>query len=73
MSEKKRQKTAMNADDTIAPPGAGAQKPPVSLPVELQGAIGKQLKRVYGQMLAEPMPDKFAQLLEALSKSEKNP
>ncbi|MBR2536708.1 MAG: hypothetical protein IKE66_11615 [Hyphomicrobium sp.] len=42
------------------------------MPRELQGAIGKQLKHVYGQMLAEPLPDKFTQLLASLSKPESN-
>lgn len=44
----------------------------VSLPIELQGAIGQKLKLVYGQMLSEPLPDKFAQLLAELGKTDKN-
>lgn len=74
MSDDKRLKTEMNTNGmTASPDAAAAQRAPVSLPVELQGAIGKQLKHIYGQILAEPMPDKFAQLLESLSKSESKP
>jgi hypothetical protein len=29
------------------------------------------LKRLYGQMLAEPMPDRFTGLLDQLSKAER--
>ena len=42
----------------------------VVLPPEAQGQIGKQLRKLYGDMLSEPMPDKFAELLARLSKSE---
>jgi hypothetical protein len=42
----------------------------VALPPEIQGPIGKQLRQVYGQMLAEPLPDKFTDLLARLAKSE---
>lgn len=44
----------------------------VILPPEAQGQIGKQLRKVYGEVLAEPMPDKFAELLARLSQSESN-
>ncbi len=40
------------------------------LPPEAQGQIAKQLRQVYGEMLSEPMPDKFAELLARLSNSE---
>lgn len=43
-----------------------------SLPLELQGAIGQKLKVVYGQMLLEPLPAKFAELLAQLGKADKN-
>lgn len=41
----------------------------VPLPVEAQGRIGRQLQQVYGQMLSEPMPDRFTTLLQNLAKS----
>lgn len=62
-----RQNEKMQVDQTTP---ACDQQDAEGLPQELKGAIGKQLKRVYGQMLAEPMPDKFSLLLETLSKSE---
>jgi hypothetical protein len=39
------------------------------LPKTVEAEIGSGLKRLYGQMLSEPMPDKFAGLLEQLAKS----
>lgn len=68
MSDEKRQTPEMNSDDQVT----DSAKIEGALPRELQGAIGKQLKHVYGQMLAEPLPDKFTQLLAALSKPENN-
>jgi hypothetical protein len=41
-------------------------------PAEIQGHIGKQLRQVYGKLLAEPLPDKFAELLQQLSSNEKS-
>ena len=32
----------------------------------VQEAIGKQLRNVYGRMLAEPLPDRFKKLLDEL-------
>lgn len=40
----------------------------VRLPPEVQGELGRQLRQVYGKLLAEPLPDKFTQLLEQLAK-----
>lgn len=42
-----------------------------TLPTEIRGELGRQLRQVYGEMLAEPLPDKFSQLLNDLAKSEK--
>ena len=41
-----------------------------NLPSEAQGLIGHQLRQEYRRILAEPLPDKFGQLLEQLAKSE---
>ncbi|HPG89478.1 MAG TPA: NepR family anti-sigma factor [Hyphomicrobium sp.] len=68
----KRQDTPMTPDDLSANTENNMAKIDGALPRELQGAIGKQLKHVYGQMLAEPLPDKFTQLLESLSKTDGN-
>jgi len=42
-----------------------------AMPPEIQGQIGKQLREVYGKLLAEPLPDKFIELLNQLSKPER--
>lgn len=36
-----------------------------------QDAIGKQLRRMYGRLVSEPLPDRFTKLLQELGKSEK--
>ncbi len=51
------------------------QEPPAKemqpqLPPEIQGEIGRQLRQAYGQLLAEPLPDRFSELLSKLSKKE---
>lgn len=73
MADKERQLPEMQPDDTPQP---GAKSPlntsaGTAMPPELQGAIGKQLKQVYGKMLQEPLPDKFAKLLSELGKTDK--
>jgi len=46
---------------------------PISLPTTTEAAIALGLKRLYSEMLAEPMPDKFAGLLDQLSKADRKP
>jgi len=36
-----------------------------------QDAIGKQLRRMYGRLVTEPLPERFTKLLDELGKSEK--
>jgi hypothetical protein len=43
------------------------------LPPTAETEIASGLKRLYGQMLAEPIPDKFAGLLEQLAKLDREP
>jgi hypothetical protein len=38
--------------------------------VLVDGQIGSQLRQVYGQLLSEPLPDKFSQLLQKLANPE---
>jgi len=45
----------------------------VVLPSEAQGLIGHQLRNEYKRLLSEPLPDKFAKLLDDLAKSEHKP
>lgn len=40
------------------------------LPPELQGFLGKQLRAVYGELVHEPIPDKFLKLLQDLDAKE---
>lgn len=70
MGEKdRRHGSEMRVTDESPQPGCGTGKSDSGLPSQLQGAIGKQLRQVYGQMLSEPLPDKFSELLNALGKS----
>lgn len=52
-------RTAKPDDNTTLPPIAEAE-------------IATGLKRLYGQMLAEPLPDRFSGLLEQLAKGDRN-
>lgn len=72
MSDDKRQESAMNAEEQASSADTKSAGSEHVLPRELQGAIGKQLKHVYGQLLAEPLPDKFTELLASLGKTENN-
>jgi hypothetical protein len=40
------------------------------LPVELQGQIGKRLREVYSELVREPVPDRFVELLQRLKQQE---
>lgn len=51
--------TATSDDNTTLPPIAEAE-------------IATGLKRLYDQMLAEPLPDRFSGLLEQLAKADRN-
>ena len=53
-------------DTKITP--ASAQKDTAD-PI-MASAIGKQLKRFYDDVAKEPVPDRFAKLLEQLAKQE---
>jgi Anti-sigma factor NepR len=75
MTDKKRSLTEMPSDAIgdarPVTPGRVDVKGP-ALPPEVQGQIGKQLRQVYGQLLSEPLPDKFSKLLEQLGKPERD-
>lgn len=74
MTDKKRSQTDMPSDaigDARPVTGGRANAKGPALPPEVQGQIGKQLRQVYGQLLSEPLPDKFAKLLEHLGKPER--
>lgn len=42
-----------------------------ALPTELQGQIGKKLREAYTELVTEPVPDRFVQLLQQLKNKEK--
>ncbi len=46
---------------------------PQALPKTAEAEIASGLKRLYGEMLAEPIPDKFASLLAELAKVDRKP
>lgn len=40
------------------------------LPAELQGQIGKKIREEYSKLVAEPVPDRFLNLLNQLKSKE---
>jgi len=63
--------TMMERDqDEDRPPEDKSALSAPPLPTEAHGRIGRHLRKVYEDLLAEPMPDKFGKLLDQLAKSE---
>lgn len=61
------------SDDTGKPThmnSANAQREIPGLPNELQGQIGKKLREAYTELVTEPVPDRFVQLLQQLKNKE---
>lgn len=67
----KREDSMQHGHENQSPDSQPGPERGTVLPPEAQGQIAKQLRQVYGDMLAEPMPDKFAELLAQLAKSER--
>lgn len=65
------QKGEKDVDSRVAKSGLG-EDAHVLLPREAQGRIGQHLRRIYGEILSEPLPDKFSQLLDNLAKTERS-
>lgn len=40
------------------------------LPSELQGQLGQRLREAYSELVSEPVPDRFVQLLQQLKQKE---
>lgn len=59
-SERQRDVTAQNASEQAAP----------EVGAEALDAIGRRLQHVYGQLLAEPLPEKVLAMLKKLSEPE---
>jgi hypothetical protein len=69
MSNTERKKSGEAADGRTV---EHTDEPPEAmLNSEAQDAIGLQLRRVYGEMLSAPIPDKFSELLANLARSER--
>ena len=45
---------------------------PTPLPAELQGQIGQRLREAYNELVSEPVPDRFVELLQKLKSREDN-
>ena len=57
-------------DDAAAVGGAGSPPPaaPDVLSPEIQGVLGRELRRSYMSLVDEPLPDRFSKLLDQLAK-----
>jgi hypothetical protein len=42
----------------------------IPFPVELQGQIGQRIREAYNELVKEPVPDRFVQLLQQLKQRE---
>lgn len=59
-----------NENDDAGKGGKDRRSP--QLPPQAVNTVGRVLKASYDQMLREPIPDKFMQLLEDLERSQQN-
>lgn len=49
------------------------KRPAASMDAGLQAHIGRQLRQLYDQLISEPVPDRFRELLERLDSAETPP
>jgi hypothetical protein len=71
--EEKRPPMEMMKEMFAAPgraPGPCTDKGAPALPPDWQGHLGAQLRAVYGELVNEPVPDKFFHLLKELEAKE---
>lgn len=68
MDEKTPHRT--ERDEMLEQAGLGADKSGKILPLEtdLQAQIGRQLRAIYDGVLAQPVPDRFLELLDQLDR-----
>ncbi|MGD9668406.1 MAG: NepR family anti-sigma factor [Hyphomicrobiaceae bacterium] len=59
----------MATDESDRSLNTAAERTPHLSPA-LQGHLGRQLRAAYSELVHEPMPDKFNQLLEALAATQ---
>lgn len=62
----------ISADHPTVHGGGGSLSHPATVAIapEAQDRIGHQLRAVYNEVLAEPVPDRFLQLLAELERKE---
>lgn len=68
INEPSKKETPMDSCAQSTKPAASAAEG--ALPREVQGKIGKELRHIYGRMLAEPLPSKFGKLLDELGDAD---
>jgi hypothetical protein len=56
-------------DDAV---NSGAESGANQLEPEAQARIGQKMRKVYDEILSEPLPDRFALLLADLAKTERD-
>lgn len=61
--------TKDGAEDAQRPEGAGEGE--VKLDDAAQALIGQHLKAIYGEIVQQPVPDRFLELLEELERKER--
>jgi hypothetical protein len=60
-----QKKSARHSDPEIAGPGKAAHETPGMVP-QIQDHIGRQLRAVYDDVLNQPVPDRFRELMDKL-------
>jgi hypothetical protein len=75
MSERDQQKPEDHKDTPVQPDTVSAPPPPpaagdAGLELELQAFIGRQLVANYNEVLEEPVPDRFVELLRKLEQDK---
>jgi len=59
-------KSAMHSDSEAADPGAVGREPAPGMVPQIQDHIGRQLRAVYDEVLNQPVPDRFKELMDKL-------
>jgi hypothetical protein len=59
--------------DDDEPAGAETRKPVIKDAPALPGQLGQKLRSMFDDVAAQPIPERLAELLEALAAKEKEP
>jgi Anti-sigma factor NepR len=65
------QKDPQDVMQTDKSRGDGTQSGTTAIGSDIQGHLGRKLKASYDELVRQPVPDKFRQLLEELERREK--